>query len=300
MNLLRNSWKNRWLVVMSLPALILFIMFSYIPMFGLVLAFKKFDYSKGIFGSPWCGLNNFRLLFISGQTFWRLTRNTVGYYLLFTVTGTIGNVFLAIGINEFACKKLGKFFQSCMILPTFITYIAVTFIVYACLRTDGGLVNRLVGKNINWYLKAEAWPVILLIVRTWKSVGYGSVLYLSVLAGIDTQLYEAAALDGANARQRMWHITLPMLMPMVAIMTLLGLGSIMNSDTGLFYQVTKNIGALYRTTQVLDSYVLNAIMSSTDFSLTSAITFYQSVVGCIMVVGTNAIVRKVSPENALF
>lgn len=132
---------------MSLPALILFIMFSYIPMFGLVLAFKKFDYSKGIFGSPWCGLNNFRLLFISGQTFWRLTRNTVGYYLLFTVTGTIGNVFLAIGIHEFACKKLGKFFQSCMILPTFITYIAVTFIVYACLRTDGGLVNRLVGKN---------------------------------------------------------------------------------------------------------------------------------------------------------
>lgn len=300
MNLLRNSWKNRWLVVMSLPALILFIMFSYIPMFGLVLAFKKFDYSKGIFGSPWCGLNNFRLLFISGQTFWRLTRNTVGYYLLFTITGTIGNVFLAIGIHEFVCKKLGKFFQSCMILPTFITYIAVTFIVYACLQTNGGLVNRLLGKNINWYLNADAWPVILLIVRTWKSVGYGSVLYLSVLAGIDTQLYEAAALDGVNARQKMWYITLPMLLPMVAIMTLLGLGSIMYSDTGLFYQVTKNIGALYRTTQVLDSYVLNAIMSSTDYSLTSAITFYQSAVGFIMVIGTNAIVRKVSPENALF
>lgn len=147
MNLLRNSWKNRWLIVMSLPALILFIMFSYIPMFGLVLAFKKFDYSKGIFGSPWCGLNNFRLLFISGQTFWRLTRNTVGYYLLFTITGTIGNVFLAIGIYEFAYKKLGKFFQSCMILPTFITYIRGN-IYCVCLSPNGwGSGQPSVGKE---------------------------------------------------------------------------------------------------------------------------------------------------------
>ena len=142
--------------------------------------------------------------------------------------------------------------------------------------------------------------MILLVVRLWKSIGYGSVLYLSALSGIDPNLYEAAAIDGANARQKMRYVTLPMLIPMVVIMTLLGLGNIMHSDTGLFYQVTKNVGALYPTTQVLDSYVLNAIMSSVDYGMTAAATFYQSVVGFLMVVGTNLVVRKISPDNALF
>ena len=303
MQLLKNTWKHRALVLMALPAVILFLMFSYAPMFGLVLAFKKFDYQL-VFNSPWCGFDNFRYIFLVGDTFWRITRNTVGYYILFTITGTIGNIALAIGINEFVAKRAGKFFQSCMILPTFISYIAVSFIVYACLKSQTGLVNRLIiamgGKSHNFYLEANKWPVILLIVSTWKGIGYGSVLYLSVLTGIDPALYEAASLDGANARQKMWYITLPMLVPMVVIMTLLGLGSIMHSDTGLFYQVTKNNGALYKTTQVLDSYVLNSIMSGTDYSATAATTFYQSVIGSIMVIGTNCIVRKFAPENALF
>ena len=303
MQLLKNTWKHRALVLMALPAVILFLMFSYAPMFGLVLAFETFDYQL-VFNSPWCGFDNFRYIFLVGDTFWRITRNTVGYYILFTITGTIGNIALAIGINEFVAKRAGKFFQSCMILPTFISYIAVSFIVYACLKSQTGLLNRIIiafgGKSVNFYIDAQKWPIILLVVNIWKNIGYGSVLYLSVLTGIDPALYEAASLDGANAWQKMWYVTLPMLVPMVVIMTLLGLGSIMHSDTGLFYQVTRNSGALYKTTQVLDSYVLNAIMTSANFSTTAATTFYQSVIGSVMVIGTNCIVRKFAPENALF
>ena len=211
---------------------------------------------------------------------------------------------LAIGINEMVLKKTGRMFQSFMILPTFISYIAVSFVVYAFLKNDTGMLNRLIvslgGESIRFYQDDSKWPIILLIVNMWKQIGYGSVLYLSVLTGIDPNLYEAAAIDGASAKQKMWYITLPMLVPMVIIRTLMGLGRIMHSDTGLFYQVTKNSPALYDTTQVLDSYVLNAIMSSTDYGMTAATTFYQSIIGFVMVVGTNLIIRKISPDNALF
>ena len=304
MNLLKNTWKNKTLVVMALPAVILFIMFNYIPMFGLVLAFKDFNYADGIWNSPWNGLENFKYLFMVGDTAWKLTRNTVGYYILFTIFGTIGNVALAIGINEMVFKKLAKYFQSAMILPTFISYIAISFVVYAFLKSDTGIINKMIialgGSNFSFYLEPDVWPAILLIVKTWKGIGYGSVLYLSVLTGIDQSLYEAADIDGANAWQKMRYITIPMLIPMVVVMTLLGLGSIMHSDTGLFFQVTKNVGALYPTTQVLDSYVLNALATNSDYGMTAAATFYQSVVGFVMVVGTNFVVRKISPENALF
>ena len=304
MKLLKNTYKNRTLLFMALPAVIIMILFSYVPMFGLVLAFKDFNFAKGIWGSDWCGLDNFKYLFLVGETAWRLTRNTVLYYIAFTIPGTVGAVMRAIGINEMVLKKTGRMFQSFMILPTFISYIAVSFVVYAFLKNDTGILNRLIvslgGDAIRFYQDDSKWPVILLIVNMWKNIGYSSVLYLSVLTGIDPNLYEAASIDGASAKQKMWYITLPMLVPMVIIRTLMGLGRIMHSDTGLFYQVTKNSPALYDTTQVLDSYVLNAIMSSTDYGMTAATTFYQSVVGFIMVVGTNMIIRKISPDNALF
>ncbi len=304
MKLLKNTYKNKTLLFMALPAVVIMILFNYVPMFGLVLAFKKFNFAKGIFGSDWCGLDNFKYLFLVGETAWKLTRNTVLYYIAFTITGTVGSVMLAIGINEMVLKKTGRMFQSFMILPTFISYIAVSFVVYAFLKNDTGMLNRLIvslgGESIRFYQDDSKWPIILLIVNMWKQIGYGSVLYLSVLTGIDPNLYEAAAIDGASAKQKMWYITLPMLVPMVIIRTLMGLGRIMHSDTGLFYQVTKNSPALYDTTQVLDSYVLNAIMSSTDYGMTAATTFYQSIIGFVMVVGTNLIIRKISPDNALF
>ena len=304
MNLLKNTYKHKSLLLMAMPAVIIMILFNYVPMFGLILAFKDFNFAKGIWGSDWCGLDNFRYLFMVGETAWRLTKNTVFYYLIFTVVNTIGSVMLAIGINEMVFSKTGRTFQSFMILPTFISYIAVSFVVYAFLKNDTGILNRLIvalgGENIRFYQDASKWPVILVIVNMWKQIGYGSVLYLSVLAGIDPNLYEAASIDGASSRQKMWYITLPMLVPMVIVRTLMGLGRIMHSDTGLFYQVTKNSPALYDTTQVLDSYVLNAIMTSTDYGVTAATTFYQSVIGFLMVVGTNLIIRKISPDNALF
>ena len=211
---------------------------------------------------------------------------------------------MAIGISELGRKRLGKIFHSCMILPAFITYIAVSFIVTAFLDHDTGLLNQLIkslgGTPVSWYFEAKWWPVILLVVNIWKGSGYGAVMYLSVLTGIDSELYEAASLDGANGGQRMRYITLPMLVPMATLMILLSLGNIMHSDTGLFYQVTKNMATLKSTTRVLDSYVLHALRNSTDYGMTSAITLYQSVIGMIMIVGTNLVVRKIAPENALF
>lgn len=299
----KNTWRNRTLVLMSLPAILSMLAFQYAPMYGTILAFKRFDFMLG-FKSPWCGLDNFKFMFLVGDTFWRMTRNTIGYFILFTIVGTVAKIMLAIGLNELIFKRWAKFLQSCMILPHFISYIAVSFIVYALLRNETGLINQWImffgGENVNFYGDAEKWPFILLIVNTLKNVGYGSVLYLSVLVGIDPGLYEAASLDGASTWQKTWNITIPMLMSMVVIQTLLGLGGIMKSSTGLFYQVTRNSGALYSTTQVLSSYVLNAIKSGGNYGTTAAVALYQSVVGTIMVVGTNFVIRRIAPDKAIF
>lgn len=301
---LKSLWRDRTLVLMALPAVILLILFQYVPMTGLVLAFKKFDYSKGLYASPWNGWNNFKQIFMVGDTFWRITRNTVGYYVIFTITGVIAEIALAIAIHELKFKRVGKWLHSAMILPTFISAIALQYIVNAFLSNKTGMLNHFLvamgGKSINFYLKAEYWPTILTIVNLWCCAGYGSILYLSALSGIDPELYEAAALDGASKWQRIRYITIPMLIPMITIKLLLGLGGIMHSSTGLFYQVTKNSGALYSTTQVLDSYVLNAIKTSANYGATAAVTFYQSTVGCVMTVVVNLIVKKISPENSLF
>jgi len=302
---LKSLWRDRELIIMSLPAVILVVMFKILPWSGLQLAFKKFSYAKGIFGSPWVGLDNFKFLFLSGDTFIRITRNTVGYYVLFTAVGTVGAVALAIMLNEMIFKRSAKIMQSVMIMPTFISYVAITFIVNAFLDYRVGMINHAItsggGEAIQFYIEAKYWPLILTIVRIWKNVGYSSVLYLSVLAGVDPEMYDAAAIDGANTFQKIRYITIPMLVPMISIRLLMSLGNIMESDTGLFYRVTKNTGALYPTTQVLDSYVLNAIMDTGgNFSTTAAVTFYQSIVGFAMTMVVNMIVRKKSPEHALF
>lgn len=300
----KRLWKDRTLVLMALPAVVLLIMFNYIPMTGLVLAFKKFDYKLGLYASPWNGLDNFKQLFLVGDTFWRMTRNTVGYYILFTAVGTVCQIALAIAVHELVFKKFSKTVQCILILPTFISAVALRYIVSSMLQLEVGVVNKLIvnlgHEQINFYLQPKYWPMILTIVNTWKGTGYGSVLYLSVLAGIDGELYDAAMVDGANTWQRIRYITLPCLIPMVSIRLLLGLGGIMHSDTGLFFEVTKNTGALYPTTQVIDSYLLNAINNASAYGQTAAATFYQSVIGCIMVVGVNLIVRKISPDDALF
>ncbi len=295
-----NVWKHRAYAVMSLPVFLILFFIMYVPMAGLCMAFKDFDFTKGIWGSPWNGLENFKFLIASKKIFVNITTNTLMYYLIFTIIGTFLNVVLAIAIDQFAFKKVGKSMQTIMIIPVFISYAAVQFIVYAFISTDTGILNNSLGIHTRFYSTAKLWPYILTIVKMWNSVGYGSVLYMSVLAGIDTELYEAAEIDGANKWQKIWHITLPSLIPMITVMLLLSVGGIMHSDTGLFYQVTRNSGMLYSTTQVIDSYVLNAIFKNSNFGFTAATSFFQSVVGLFLMLIANGAVRKIAPENALF
>ena len=295
-----NTWRHRAHMVMALPAFLVLLFFSYVPMAGLCLAFKTFDYSKGLWKSPWCGLANFQFLTASKSTFITMTQNTLLYYLVFTLLGTFLNIVLAIAIDQMVFKRLGKVMQSIMIIPVFISFAAVQFIVYAYLSTSNGMINNIFGITTRWYSEAKYWPTILTIVKIWNSVGYGSVLYMSVLAGISNDLYEAAQIDGANRWQRIFHITLPELVPMITVMLLLSVGGIMHSDTGLFYQVTRNSGTLYSTTQVIDSYVLNAIFKNSNFGFVAATSFFQSIVGTVLILLANFVVRKLEPDNALF
>lgn len=297
---LKNTWKHRAHVVMALPVFLILFFIMYVPMAGLVMAFKNFNYADGIWKSPWNGIENFKFLIASKATFISITKNTVLYYLLFTAIGTLLNVTLAIMIDKLVFKKMAKTMQTLMIIPVFISYAAVQFIVYAFISSDTGIINHMLGTSTRFYSAAKLWPWILLIVKIWKDTGYGSVLYMSVLAGIDSELYEAADIDGANSWQKIWNITIPSLIPMVTVMLLLSVGSVMHSDTGLFYQVTRNNGMLYSTTQVIDSYVLNAIFSSSNFGFVAATSFFQSVVGLLLMLFANFTVRKIAPENALF
>lgn len=295
-----NTWKHRAHVLMALPAALILFFFSYVPIAGLSLAFKDFDYRLGLWKSPFAGLENFQFLLASKATFINMTKNTLIYYLIFTILGTFLNIVLAIAIDQFVFKKVGKIFQTIMIIPIFISYAAVQFIVYAYFSTGNGLINQVFNTDIRWYSDAFRWPAILTIIRMWNSVGYGAVLYMSVLAGIDTELYEAAQIDGANKWKQILYITLPSLVPMITVMLLLSVGGIMHSDTGLFYQVTRNSGSLYSTTQVIDSYILNSIYTSSNFGFTAAASLFQSVVGLLLMLFANGVVRKLAPENALF
>lgn len=300
MKFLENMWKHRAHVLMSLPVVLIMIFFAYVPMAGIVLAFKKFDYTLGIWKSPWVGLDNFKFLMQSKSTFINMTRNTLLYYLLFTSVSTFLNITLAIAIDQCVFKKISKAMQSIMIIPAFISYAAVQFVVYAYLNSSTGMINEMFGLTTKWYMEAKYWPVILTIVKIWSGTGYGSILYMSVLSGIDQEQYEAAQIDGATKWQQIKYITLPSLIPMVTIMLLLSVGGIMHSDTGLFYQVTRNSSMLSSTTQVIDSYVLNSIFKSSNFGFTAATSLFQSVIGTILMVISNLIVRKLEPENALF
>ena len=292
--------RFRALILMALPGVLILFFFDYMVMGGLVLAFKNFDYRLGIWSSPWCGIKNFRFLIASRSTFFTITRNTLMYYVIFTVTGMILEISLAIAMDQLVFKRIGKVMQSIFVIPVFISFTAVQFIVYAFLSTDMGMINHLFGVSVRWYLEAKYWPVILTIVKLWSGTGYGAVLFMSVLAGIDPGLYEAAQMDGAGKWQQIWHITLPLLKPMVTIMLLLSVGGVLHSDTGLFYQVTRNSGSLYDTTQVLDSYILNAVFHNADFGFTAAASFFQSVVGTMLILLANMAVRRINPDDSLF
>jgi putative aldouronate transport system permease protein len=290
--------------VMMLPAIALLIINNYLPMFGVVIAFKNVNYQQGIWGSPWVGFTNFKFLFATSDA-WTITRNTVLYNVVFIALNLVCAVAFAILFNEMRSKAMAKFHQSAMFLPYFLSWIVVSYLLFAFLGQEHGYVNMKVlpalgMKPVEWYSKTQYWPYILPLVNLWKNIGYYTVIYLAAIVGIDREYYEAAIIDGASKWQQIKSITLPLLTPVIITMTLLQIGRIFYADFGLFYQATLNAGALYPVTQVIDTYVYNTFLVTGNIGMSSAAGLYQSVVGLLLVLGSNLFVRKISKENALF
>lgn len=293
---------------MALPGMLYFIINNYIPMLGIVIAFKKVDYSVGIFKSPWAGLDNFRQLFATstGSFFdsdaFLITKNTLLYNIAFIVLGIVTGVIAGICLADIFSKFLQKFFQTSILLPQLISYVIVAYIVYAFFSNDAGLVNHVLGEGneINFYAKTIYWPFILIFIYIWKMVGYNAIIFLSSIVGIDHSIYEASRVDGASKFEQIRYITLPLLKPTVMTLFMLNIGRIMYSDFGLFYQVPMDSGALYSVTNTIDTYVYRCLMTLNNISTSSAACTYQAVIGFILVLTVNTITRKKDKENALF
>lgn len=297
---------KKWLplYLMMLPGAIYLIVNNYIPMFGMIIAFKKVDFSKGIFASDWIGLKNFEFLFASDDAA-VITRNTILYNVAFIILNTTLGILFAIFICDILNKRLKKLYQSAILFPFLMSMVIVGYIVYAFFSMQSGIVNKTIlpmfGKDpIFWYNEPKYWPAILIFVNTWKGIGYGCLIYISAINGIDPTYYEAAELDGAGKLKQIWHITLPCILPSIITLTLLSIGKIFYSDFGLFYQVPRDSGMLYSTTNVIDTYVYRGLMKQGNIGMSSAAGVYQSVVGFVLVLLSNLVVRKVSKENALF
>ena len=289
---------------MVLPGMVYLIINNYIPMFGVIIAFKRLNFRKGILGSPWVGLDNFKFLFGTKDA-WIITRNTVFYNVAFFIIGTIVAVMLAILLNEVMSKVASKLYQTLILLPYLMSWVVVGYLGYAFLSAETGFINNSILqplgiKSINWYQEKGYWPVILVLVNTWKTIGYSMIIYFSSVVGISQDYFEAARIDGAKKWQQIKHITLPLLKPTIIIMLILSVGQIFRSDFGLFYQIPQNSGALYETTRTLDVYVYQALMRNSDFGMSSAASFYQSIVGFILIVIANKIIKRYQTSSALF
>ena len=301
----KNVLKEYWpLYLMMLPALLYLLINNYIPMAGMVIAFKKLNFAKGIWASPWAGLKNFKFLFASKDA-WIITRNTLLYNVAFILVNMVVGIAIAILITEVRNTKLKKVYQSAILLPFLMSMVILSYIVYALLSAENGLVNNSILPlfhidPIQWYQKPKYWPVILIIANCWKGVGYGCLIYIASLIGIDPSFYEAARLDGASKWQEITKITLPSLVPTIITLLLLSIGRIFYSDFGLFYQVPMNSGVLFPTTNVIDTYVYRALIEQGNISMSSAAGVYQSLVGFCVVMLSNWIVRKVDKDQALF
>ena len=290
--------------ILALPGFIYLIINNYLPMFGIVIAFKDLDFKKGLIFSPWAGLKNFEYLFRSKDAL-LITRNTVLYNVLFIFLGIIVGVGLAIFLNELRSKVLLRTYQSTILVPYLMSWVIASYLVNTLLAPDVGLLNKSIlpalGMDpINWYTTLDPWPVILTLSNIWKSAGFGMVIYYSSIISISTDLYEAAEIDGASKWQQIRAITLPLLKPTIITLTILNLGRIFSSDFGLFYQVPRNSGILYPVTRTLDVYVYNALMNNNDFAMSSAASVYQAVVGFVFIMVANGVIRKISSEDALF
>ena len=286
---------------LMLPALTYIFINNYLPMFGIFIAFKNINYQKGIFGSEWAGLKNFEFLFKTKDAYIML-RNTLGYNVLFIFLSVVLSVSLAILMSEIGRTFLAKVLQPLIIFPNMISMVIVAYIVYAFLNSQTGFLDKSIfaAAPISWYSDPKYWPFILTIVNVWRGTGYGSIIYMASIAGIDAELFEAARVDGATRWQQITRITIPLLKPTVVMLVLMSVSKIFNSDFGLFYQVPMNSGALYSTTQTIDTYVYRALMQLSDIGMSSAASVFQSIVGFVLVLAANKIVARVDEDNTLF
>ena len=292
------------LFLLGLPGMLYLFINNYIPMLGIVIAFKNINFSKGIFASDWVGLKNFEYLFKTKDAF-IITRNTIGYNILFICANLFLAVLFAIVLSELRSHIASRVYQTLILLPYLISMVIVSYLVFAFLGNENGFVNNTLlpmfgGGRISWYTQPKYWVVILPLVYVWKNVGYSTVIYLASVIGIDPEYYEAARLDGAGTLQKIRYITLPLIRPTIIMLTLLNIGRIFYSDFGLFYQVPQNSGALFSTTNVIDTYVYRALIKLGDIGMSSAAGVYQSLVGFVLIMLSNSIVRKIDKENALF
>lgn len=292
------------LYIMMVPGLLYLLVNNYIPLAGIVIAFKKLNFAKGILKSPWAGLKNFQFLFKSPDA-WIITRNTLLYNLAFILVNMVVGIAIAILICEVRSSKLKKLYQSAILLPFLMSMVILSYIVYALLSSENGLVNNTIlsglgAEPVQWYQEPKYWPFILIFANCWKGVGYGCLIYIASIVGIDPSFYEAARLDGATKWQEITKITIPSLVPTIITLLLLSIGRIFYSDFGLFYQVPMNSGVLFPTTNVIDTYVYRALIEQGNISMSSAAGVYQSCVGFVIVMLSNWVVRRVDKEQALF
>ncbi len=295
--------RNKILLLMILPAVIYTIVFAYYPMTGVVMAFKKYNYRDGIWGSPWNGIENFRFFFKSGQA-GTVIRNTVLYNVAFILVGTVTQMAVAIFLTEIRSKHFRKISQSMMFLPYFISWVIVGVMAFNIFSDDFGFLNKLLVamgfKKISFYITPKAWPFILVFFEMWKGVGYGSVMYLAAIMGVDTSIYEAAALDGCNVFQRIFYVTIPSIMPTVIILFLMSVGRIFKGNFDMFYNLVGTNGNLFNYTDVIDTLSFRALISSKDFGMSAAVGLFQSVLCFITVVLANRLVKAYDPDYALF
>ncbi|NEW04674.1 sugar ABC transporter permease [Paenibacillus sp. SYP-B3998] len=300
-----SRWKNYYpLYLLMIPGVLYLLINNYVPMFGAIIAFKDINYQAGILGSDWIGFKNFEYLFKTKDAL-IITRNTILYNSLFIVVHTVIAIFVAILLNEVKKKFLSRFYQSVILLPYLISMVIVSYLVYSMLSVESGLMNKAILPlfgidSISWYSEAKYWPYILTLVHIWKGVGFLCVVYLASIISIDTEYYEAATLDGASRWYQIRSITIPLIMPVIIMMTMMAIGRIFYSDFGLFYQVPMDSGALSKTTNVIDTYVYRGLMNLGDIGMSSAAGLYQSLVGFVLVIVSNYAVRKFSKDNALF
>lgn len=290
-------------LLMLSPAVIYTLVFAYYPMTGIVLAFKKYNYSGGIWGSPWNGFENFRFFFKSGQA-GIVIRNTVLYNIMFIIVGTVVQITVAVFLTEIHNKYFRKISQSLMFLPYFISWVIVAVMAFNIFSSDYGFFNRMLvalgGDKFDFYATPSAWPFILLFFNIWKGVGYGSVLYLAAIMGIDTSIYEAASIDGANVFQRIFYVTIPSIMPTIVILFLMNVGSIFRGNFDMFYNLVGSNGLLYNYTDVIDTLSFRALISNNDFGMSSAIGLFQSVLCFITIFIANKLVSMYDRDYTLF